>query len=413
MFLNDSIIRNSKPGPKPRKLKDGDGLYLLVQPNGARWWRLRYTIRGVEKALSLGVYPEITLKQARQRRQEIRSKIANGVDPSQERKAEKRSLDITFEVVAREWWEKRKALWTEGYAAATMARLEKDVFPIIGRRPVKHLDAADFLECLQRIEKRGVLDTAHKIKTKCSEVMRYAVVTRRAVRDPIVDLKGALMPVRRKHYATITYPSEIGALLRTIDGYRGKSQIVHCALRLLPLVFVRSSELRYARWEEFDLEATQWKIPAERMKAKIAHIVPLSTQAIAILRELHPLTGPDGYLFPSIRSYARPISNNTVNAALRRMGYTKDEMTGHGFRSMASTLLNEQGWRPDAIERQLAHREENDVRAAYNYAEHLPERRKMMQAWADYLDALRAEPKAGRLKATGSEGREIAKATLR
>lgn len=304
-------------------------------------------------------------------------------------------------MVAREWWEKRKALWTESYAAATLARLEKDVFPFIGRRPVKHLDAADFLECLQRIEKRGVLDTAHKIKTKCSEVMRYAVVTRRAVRDPIVDLKGALMPVRRKHYATITYPSEIGALLRTIDGYRGKSQIVHCALRLLPLVFVRSAELRYARWEEFDLEATQWKIPAERMKAKIAHIVPLSTQAIAILRELHPLTGPDGYLFPSIRSYARPISNNTVNAALRRMGYTKDEMTGHGFRSMASTLLNEQGWRPDAIERQLAHREENDVRAAYNYAEHLPERRKMMQAWADYLDALRTEPKAIRLKAVG------------
>jgi integrase len=185
--------------------------------------------------------------------------------------------------------------------------------------------------------------------------------------------------------------------LRTIDGYRGESQIVHCALRLLPLVFVRSSELRYARWEEFDFEAAQWKIPGERMKTKIAHIVPLSTQAIEILRELCQLTGPEGCLFPSIRSYARPISNNT----LRRMGYTKDEMTGHGFRSMASTLLNEQGWRPDAIERQLAHREENDVRAAYNYAEHLPERRKMMQAWADYLDTLRVEPKAARLKAVG------------
>jgi integrase len=208
-----------------------------------------------------------------------------------------------------------------------------------------------------------------------------------------VDLKGALTPVKHKHYATITYPSEVGALLRAIDGYRGKSRVVECALRLLPLVFVRSSELRYAEWEEFDLNKAQWKIPAERMKMDVPHIVPLSKQAIGVLRELHPFTGPDGLVFPSVRTVARPISENTVNSALRRMGYTKDEMTGHGFRSMASTLLNEEGWHPDAIERQLAHCEEDDVRAAYNYAEYLPERRKMMQWWADYLDRLRTDRK--------------------
>jgi len=391
MYLNDSLIRNARPGAAPKKLSDGDGLYLLLRPNGARWWRMRYCIHGKEQALSLGVYPEVSLKQARQKREQIRSKVANGVDPGAERKAEKRALDITFEGVAREWWEKRKKIWSDSYAEAVMLRLKKDVFPILGRKPVKHLDAADFLECLQRIEKCGVNDTAHKIKTKCGEIMRYAVVTRRAVRDPTVDLKGALMPVKRKHYATMTYPSEIGGLMRSIDGYKGKSQIVHCALRLLPLVFVRSAELRYARWEEIELDTATWRIPAERMKTKIAHIVPLSTQALAVLNELHDFTGPDGFLFPSIRSYHQPISNNTVNAALRRMGYTKEEMTGHGFRSMASTLLNEQGWRPDAIERQLAHCEENDVRAAYNYAEYLPERRTMMQAWSDYLDSLRSK----------------------
>lgn len=345
--------------------------------------------------------PQITLKQARLRREEIRSQVANGVDPGAKRRAEKTAHATTFEIVAREWWEKRKNLWSEEYASAVMVRFERDIFPFLANRAVKELVAADFLECLEKMEKRGVLETAHKVKTKCSEVMRYAVATRRADRDPIVDLKGALTPVRHKHYATITYPSEIGGLLRTIDAYQGKSRVVHCALRLLPLVFVRSSELRYAAWEEFDLDNAQWKIPAERMKVKNPHIVPLSTQAVQILRELHPTTGPNGYLFPSIRTFARPISENTVNSALRRMGYTKEEMTGHGFRSMASTLLNEQGWKPDAIERQLAHCEENDVRAAYNYAEYLPERRKMMQAWADYLDALRAEPKTARLKAVG------------
>jgi integrase len=390
MRLNDTIIRNTKPGPKLQKLSDGDGLYLFVQPNGARWWRMRYFVSGVEKMLSVGVYPEVSLKEARQRREDIRRKVAAKVDPSEGRKSEKRARADTFESIAREWWEKRRKIWSEIYAGAVITRLEQDVFPFIGKKPVKTLAAADFLECLERMQKRGVIETAHKVKTKCSEVMRYAVATRRAERDPIVDLKGALPPVKHKHYATITYPSEVGALLRAIDGYRGKSRVVEAALRLLPLVFVRSSELRYAEWDEFDLNKAQWKIPAARMKMDIPHIVPLSKQAVGVLRELRPFTGPNGLLFPSVRTVMRPISENTINSALRRMGYTKEEMTGHGFRSMASTLLNEEGWHPDAIERQLAHCEENDVRAAYNYAEHLPERRKMMQWWADYLDGLRA-----------------------
>lgn len=389
MFLNDSLIRNAKPQAKPRKLSDGDGLYLLVQPNGSRWWRMKYCFGGREKTLSAGVYPEISLKQARLRREEIRQQVAAGIDPGAERKAKKKALAMTFEIVAREWWEKRKKLWSEEYGNAIIIRFEKDVFPFIGGRSIKSLVAADFLECLERMEKRGVLETAHKVKAKCSEVMRYAVATRRAERDPIVDLKGALTPVKHRHHASITYPSEVGALLRAIDGYKSKLQVVYHALRLLPLVFVRSSELRYAVWQEFDLDAATWKIPAERMKMPNPHIVPLSTQAVAILRELHVLTGPTGFLFPGARSYARPISENTVNAALRRMGYAKDEMTGHGFRSMASTLLNEQGWSPDAIERQLSHCEQDEVRAAYNYAEYLPERRRMMQAWGDYLDGLR------------------------
>lgn len=394
MRLTDTLIRKTPAGPKPVKLADGDGLYLVVQPNGSRWWRMRYFFAGREKMLSVGTYPEISLKDARARRFEIREQVAKGIDPSQERKAEKESRATTFELVAREWYEKRKHLWSEQYAGAILTRFEQDVFPVIGDKPVRTVGAADFLDCLEKMQKRGVLETAHKVKGKCSEVMRYAVATRRAARDPIADLRGALPPVKPRHHAALIYPSEVGALLRAIDGYQGKSRVVVAALKLLPLVFVRSSELRYAMWEEFDLDAGQWRIPAERMKVSNPHIVPLSRQAVAILHELHPFTGPTGLVFPGIRCGARPLSENTLNAALRKLGYAKDEMTSHGFRSMASTLLNEQGWSPDAIERQLAHCEENGVRAAYNYAEYLPQRREMMQAWADYLDCLRAQSTA-------------------
>jgi integrase len=391
MKLNDTLIRNAKPTAKPFKIFDGNGLYLLVNPNGSRWWKLKYRFAGVEKLHSLGVYPDVSLKLARQRREEARAKLVQGIDPSAVRKAAKRGLDHTFESVAREWWTDRHMNWSEEYAKAVITRFEQDVFPVIGSNPVKTIAAADFLECLERMKKRGVLETAHKVKSKCSEVMRYAVATRRAERDPVADLKGALPPVKHRHYASITYPSQVGGLLRAIDGYQGKSRVTQAALSLLPLVFVRSSELRYARWEEFDFDQAQWRIPAERMKRPYPHIVPLSKQAIGVLRGLKPFTGPEGLVFPGIRSSEHPISENTINAALRRMGFTGDEMTGHGFRSMASTLLNEQGWEPDAIERQLSHIDENEVRAAYNYAQYLPVRRKMMQAWADYLDTLRQE----------------------
>jgi len=389
MLLNETTIRNAKPAPKQRKLFDGGGLYLILKPNSARWWRIKYRFENVEKTLSLGVFPEVSLKRARERREEIRKLVADGIDPGSKRKAEKRALANTFEAVAREWIDQRSLNWTQPYRGLVLRRFEKNIFPWIGSKPVKTLSAADVLDCLQRVQKRGALETAHRVRASCSDVMRYAVATRRADRDPIVDLKGALPPAKHTHFASITDPAQVGQLLRAIDGYQAKAFQVRAALRLSPLVFVRPSELRLAQWAEFNLDNAEWRIPPKRMKMKFPHIVPLATQAVAILRELYPLTGPNGFLFASIRTAVRPMSNNTVNSALRRLGYTGEEMTGHGFRSMASTLLNEQGWDDDAIERQLAHIEQNDVRAAYNYAEYLPLRRKMMQAWADYLDGLR------------------------
>ncbi len=394
MPLTDTILRNTKPGPKARKLFDGGGLYLLVRPQGSPLWRIKYYHEGVERMHAVGVYPDVTLKRAREILRELRDLLARGIDPAAERKAAKRARANTFEAVAREWCEKQKTRWSEEYASAVITRFEQDVFPVIGSKPVRGIAAADFLDCLQRMEKRGVLETAHKVKGKCSEVTRFAVAARRADRDPVVDLRGALPPVKSKHYPSITDPKQVGELLRAIEGYNGKVRTVNAALRLLPYVFLRSSELRLGEWREIEWDDAQWRVPACRMKTKLPHVVPLAQQALSILRELYLFTGPEGLIFPGVRSATRPISENTVNAALRRIGYTADEMTGHGFRSLASTLLNEQGrWDSDAIERQLAHSEENGVRAAYNYAQYLPERRKMMQVWADYLDDLRADRK--------------------
>ena len=391
MLLNDRKIRDTAPGAKPVKLTDGAGLFLLVQPSGARWWRMKFYVHGVEKQLSLGVYPTISLKRARERREELRRQVAEGMDPSAVRKAEKRARANTFEAVAREWMDKRKAIWSTEYATNITRRLEQHVYPWIGSKPIKTLTAADVLEVLERIEKRGKAETAHRARANCGEIFRFAVATRRADTDPTVDLKGALMPVRSRHYPSVKRPEQVGELLRAIDGYDARAIPVRAALRLLPLVFVRPGELRLAQWQEFDLDKSEWRIPEERMKMRTQHIVPLSRQAVEILRELRPVTGPTGYLFPSILHAARPISENTLNAALRRLGYTREEMTGHGFRSIASTLLNELGWNSDAIERQLSHGERNKIRGAYNFAEYLPERRKMMQAWSDHLDGLRSK----------------------
>lgn len=393
MALSDKSIKAAKHGHKVTRLFDGGGLYLELAPAGGKWWRLKYRISGKEKRLSLGVYPQIPLKQARERRDEAKRLLANGIDPSDHRRAAKAAAvqgsQNDFEAVAREWFASFSPKWVKGHAEKILRRLERNVYPYIGKRPVADITPRDVLAVLRKVEGRGAIETAHRTKQNCSQVFRYAVATGRADRDPTVDLRGALAPRRERHHPTITDPAAIGALLRSIDGYEG-APATKCALRLAPLTFVRPGELRRAEWGEIDLERREWRIPAERMKKGEPHIVPLSRQAVDSLQELHPLTGRGTYVFPGARTNGRPMSENTVNAALRRLGYAKDQMTGHGFRSMASTHLNEQGWNRDAVERQLSHAERDGVRAAYNYAEHLPERRRMMQAWADYLDALRA-----------------------
>jgi integrase len=401
MPLTDKAVRAAKAAEKPYKVFDGEGMYLLVNGDGGKYWRLKYRFAGKEKLLALGVYPVVPLAEARQRRAKAKAVLMAGRDPAIERQTEKRSREVsarnTFEAVAREWHEKFKAGWSEGHAARILHRLETDVFPWIGSRPFEELEAADVLQVLRRIESRGAIESAHRVMQNCGQVFRYAVATGRAKRDPTRDLRGALPPAEKKSHASLKDPKAIGPLLKALSGYQG-TFVTKCALRLAPLVFVRPGELRKAEWAEFDLEkilaqdsgGAEWRIPAERMKMKAPHIVPLSRQAIQIVRELHAETGGGRFLFPGARSASRTMSENTINAALRRLDYGTDEMTGHGFRSMASTLLNEGGWNRDAIERQLAHAERDNVRAAYNYAEYLPERRQMMQAWADYLDELAA-----------------------
>jgi len=364
-MLTDNAIRSAKPREKPYKLFDERGLFMLVTPKGARWWRLKFRVAGKEKLLSLGVYPDVSLKAARKRRDDLRGQLADGVDPSVKRKAEKAATAESFEAVGREWFAKFSRNCAATHSEKINRRLVNDIFPWLGSRPVGEITAPELLACLRRIESRGALDTAHRAHQNCGQIFRYAIATGRAERDPAADLRGALPPVSGGHFASITDPAGIGALLRAIDGYEG-TLVARCALRFAPLVFVRPGELRQAEWSEFDLDKAEWRIPAERMKARVLHIVPLSSQALAILRELQPFTGSGRYVFPSLRTPARPMSENTINAALRRLGYDGDQMTGHGFRSMASTLLNEQGWNRDAIERQLAHGERDEVRAAYN-----------------------------------------------
>jgi integrase len=392
-MLSNLLINKTKHGCKTVRLSDGRGLYLELSPTGGKWWRFKYRIAGKEKRISLGVYPDVGLAEARDKREQARKLVAAGVDPVEHRKAAQTELveltENTFEAIAREWFGLFSVKWVPGHADKIIRRLELNVFPWIGTRPVKSITAPELLAVLRRVESRGANETAHRALQVCGRVFRFAVATGRAERDPSRDLGGALAPTKEKHLATITDPQEVGALLRAIDAYEG-AWITRCALRLAPLVFVRPGELRQAQWAEFDFEKSEWRIPATRMKMRVQHIVPLSTQAIAILRDLQPLTGRFPFAFPSVRSRFRAMSENTITAALRRMGYSGQDMTGHGFRSMASTLLNEQGWNGDAIERQLAHGERDAVRAAYNYAEHLPERRRMMQAWADYLDQLKS-----------------------
>jgi integrase len=391
MPLTHVQIINAKARGKPYRLFDGRGLYIEISTAGGRWWRFKYRIGGKEKRLSFGVYPDVSLKEAREKLDEARKHLEGGRDPGAMRKSiETISTDAaaaTFESIAREWFALNSRKWAPSHGDRIIRRLELNIFPWLGTRPIAEIKASELLTTLRRIEGRGAHETAHRALQNCARVFRYAVVTDRTDRDIARDLAGALAPVVEQHHASITDPRGVGALLRAIKGYQG-SLVTKCALCLAPLVFVRPGELRKAEWSEFDFEKFEWRIPAERMKMKTPHLVPLSRQSAEILDELRPLTGAGRFVFPGELDKSRPMSDNTVLSALRRLGYATTEMTGHGFRSMASTLLNEQGWNPDAIERQLAHAERNAIRAAYNYADYLPERRKMMQAWADYLDRL-------------------------
>jgi integrase len=385
-MLTDVEIRNAEPRPKAYKLTDGQSLYLLVKPNGSKLWRWRYWLRGKERTLAIGPYPEVRLKAAREARDAARQQVRQGIDPTKARNAA--LTGDTVEAIAREWMKRIGPSWTAGTLERTRRNLEKDVFPWIGARAMREIGPAELLPVLERVADRGALDMAHRTRQRLSQMWRWAIVTGRADRDPAGDLRGALRSAPRNPHAAILDERELGGLLRACWDYEG-TYVVRMALRLSPYLFVRPTELRAARWSEFDLDASRWVIPAARMKRSRDHIVPLARQAGEILLELHEFSGHGELLFPGIRTAARPISENTLNAALRRLGYDKTQQTSHGWRAVASTLLHEQGWLPDAIERQLAHTEESKVKAAYNRSQHLETRTKMMQAWADYLDGLR------------------------
>lgn len=395
MPLTDTAIRKAKSGEKPIRLFDGGGLYLEISPAGGKLWRLKYRFDGKEKLLALGVYPAVALATARQKRDDARKLLADGIDPGAHRKAAKAVraglAANTLEVIGREWYAKTAPTMADTTKEKLIRRLEVDVFPWLGDRPIGSIVAGDLIKVIERIEQRGAVDLAKRVHNAVGRIFRYAVGRGLASRDPSrdIELKDILPPADVQHHASVTDPKEVGGLLRAIDGFTGAFS-TRCALRLAALVFVRPGNLRHAEWTEIDFDKAEWRIPAGKMKAKEQHIVPLSTQAIALLREIQPLTGQSRYVFASERAGGKPMSENTINAALRRLGYTKDEMTGHGFRSMASTLLHELGLPHMVIERQLAHGERNEVSAAYNFAEYLPERRKMMQQWADYLNKLKA-----------------------
>ncbi|MDY0268314.1 tyrosine-type recombinase/integrase [Trichloromonas sp.] len=392
--LTDTRIRTAKAAGKDLTLADGGGLSLLVKTSGAKLWRFRYTFEGKRNMLGFGTYPATSLADARDKRSEALRMIESGIDPGQHRKAvtaAKAELRANnFEVVSREWIGKVSPGWSEANTEVVTKLLEKNVFPWIGKTPVAEVDAPELLKVLRRMEERGIVKSAHRVRSICGQIFRYAIATGRASRDVAADLRGALTTAQKKHLPAITDPPKVAELLRAIDAFEG-SFVVRCALRLAPLVFVRPGELRKAEWEEIDLEKDLWSIPAEKMKMKMPHIVPLSRQAVAILKEIHPMTGTGRYVFPCARSVTKPMSDMALQAALRRMGYEKGMMTPHGFRAMARTILDEVlQVRPDFIEHQLAHAVRDPNGRTYNRTSHLAERKKMMQTWADYLDGLKA-----------------------
>ncbi|WP_088311518.1 tyrosine-type recombinase/integrase [Novosphingobium sp. B 225] len=401
MALTDVAVRNARPGPKPYKMGDSHGLFLLVQPTGGKLWRFKYRADGREKKLAIGPYPEIGLGEARRRRDEAREAMTFGKDPAREKQREKIRSKIeaenTFAAITAEFCEKRRRDGQRAWAPATAKRCEYLLSILcgsIGTMSIAEIEPADVLVAVRRIEVKGKLESARRTLQLAGSVFRYAVATARLKSDPTRDLKGALTSPTVTHYGAVIDPAGVGELLRSIDGYEGQP-ITKFAMQLAPHVFVRPGELRHAEWSEIDLEGALWTIPASKTKMRKEHVVPLSRQAIAILKSAHSLTGPSGYVFPSVRTRRRPMSDNTINAGLRRLGYATDEMTAHGFRAMASTLLNESGkWNPDAIERALAHGDTDKVRAAYHRGAHWKERVAMAQWWSDYLDQLRLGAKS-------------------
>jgi len=392
MALTDTLIRSARSKEKPYKLSDGGSLYLLVNKTG-KYFRFDYRFAGKRKTLALGVYPQVSLVEARKMHAQARKYLQNDRDPAQFRGRIKQhqtgQTANSFETLAREWFAHKLRDWTPGHATTIMRRLEQNIFPWHGSQAIESISAPDLLTTLRRIELRGTIETAHRVKQICSHIFRYAIATGRAERDPCTDLSGSLSSTKSKPMAAITDPVQIGALLRAIDGYQGYA-LTRWALKLAPLVFVRPGELRYAEWTEIDTQRSQWKIPAEKMKRRIPHIVPLSRQSLAIIRKIERISGGGDYLFPSLRTSVRPMSNNTILAALRRIGYTKEEMTGHGFRIMAEHLLHKREWPAHIIDRQLAKGQKSHPEFPPGYAyQYLPERYKMMQSWANYLDTLK------------------------
>jgi integrase len=406
MALSDVKIKTSKSKDKMYKLTDGKGLFIQVMPNGGKWWRFKYRFEGKEKMLSFGTYPEVSLTKARERRDDARRMVADSIDPAANRKAVKAAkaelLANSFEVIAREWhvYMQGKKAWSLEHAKTIFSRLENDIFPCIGSKPITEVTAKEIKNILDRVRSRGVIETARRALTIMGQVYRYAIMTDRANYDIPAGFRGYLPSVgkTRKHMASVTDPKELAPLLRAIDDYQG-GFVAQCALKLLPLVFVRPGELRHAEWSEIDLETAEWNIPGSKMKMKADHLVPLSRQAIEILKELHPFTGHSKYVFPSVRTNTRCMSDNTINAAFRRMGFDGETITGHGFRATARTILDEVlDQRIDFIEHQLAHAVKAPNGRAYNRTSHLKERRKMMQTWADYLDGLKQGAKGMPLK---------------
>jgi integrase len=394
MPLTEVAIKGAKPRPKPYKVSDGGGLYLLVKTDGGRYWRLDYRLHGKRKTLAIGVYPQVALVDARTARDEARAHLTAGKDPSTQKRLAAITARIaatnTFEMVAEEYKTKREK---EGVAAITLEKYEwllnEYLYPRLRNRPIAEIEAPELLDVLRGPEERGLYETTGRLRSFCGRIFRYAIATARAKHDPAADLRGALITAKPKHRAAILKPAGVGELMRSVDGYTGQPA-TRLALKIAPHLFVRPVELRSAEWPEFDFEAALWGLPEEKMKMRVAHLVPLSRQALELLRELQKITGRTRYLFPSLRSGARFMSENTINAAFRRLGFSQDELTGHGLRRMASTLLNENGFNRDWIERQLAHSDQDEVRAAYNAAEWLSDRREMMQWWSDYLDQLAA-----------------------